>query len=90
MTLAGALAAAGGSGAVTSGAASRPLLRPEGIQLGVLMGAGSTGRVYAGDRRLQAIVVRPRAGAQAASACESAALSATGCLSLPDELEPCP
>jgi hypothetical protein len=30
------------------GGATRPLLRPDGIQLGVLMGAGSTGRVYVG------------------------------------------
>ena len=35
---------------VGSDAARAPLLRPGGIQLGVLMGAGSTGRVYAGER----------------------------------------
>ncbi|GBF89976.1 hypothetical protein Rsub_02682 [Raphidocelis subcapitata] len=41
-----------------SGDAGRPQLRPDGITLGVLMGAGATGRVYAGRWKGQMVAVK--------------------------------
>ncbi|KAI8471040.1 MAG: hypothetical protein J3K34DRAFT_520806 [Monoraphidium minutum] len=38
--------------------ATWPLMRPDGIQLGVLMGAGSTGRVYAGRWKGRLVAVK--------------------------------